>query len=68
MKQKITINVSEIVRHTVILEMDEDEVNALVDDLDSSGGEEIAGDLCSSTTVDDVEWEIDDCTVQDITK
>jgi hypothetical protein len=59
MKQKIIIHVTETLKHTVTMELEEDEMNSLIEDLDSSLGNDHAGDLCSRLTISDGEWELD---------
>jgi hypothetical protein len=63
--QKIVIYVTEKISHKVEIELEEDEINSLIEDLNSVLADDFAGDLCSSSTMQDGEWEMEEYEVID---
>ena len=68
-KQKIVMYFTETSFHKVEIELEEDEMNSLVEDLDDEsdvlGADDLAGEFCSSSTLQNSEWEMEDYVVID---
>lgn len=65
-KQKISIYVTETIRHTVEIELEEDEMNNLIEKLDGSFRDDVAGDMTSGlATVTDGDFELEYYEVKD---
>ena len=58
--KKVTVYVTETVRHKVSMELEDDAAKQLLKDLDSSIGDDHAGDLTNGRmTMQDGEYELD---------
>jgi hypothetical protein len=65
-KQKISIYVTETIRHTVEIELEEDAMNDLIEELDGSFRDDFAGDLTNGrATMTDGEFELEYYEVKD---
>ena len=61
--QKIIINVTETVYHTVKLELNDADMNKLVSSLNDDDNDvcnDIAGDYCNDETINDGHYDVDD--------
>jgi hypothetical protein len=67
MKQKAIIYVTETIRHKVEIELDQEAMNELVEQLDSSNRDDVAGDMTNGrSTMQDGEYELDEYEIVEI--
>ena len=68
-KQKLVMYFTETRFHKVEIELEEDEMNSLVEDLDNEGdvlgADDLAGEFCSNSTLQESVWEMEDYEVID---
>lgn len=63
--KKVTMYVTEAIRHKVSIDVCEDDIDSLEFDLKSEHADDYAGDYTSRETITDDDYELDDYTISE---